>query len=228
MLANNSCILVHRNTGEVSVEFKIEHSKTGFSRYVNMVGTTKTSGVPVAAIVKELWGSMGLEMNTRTEGEYKILRPDYWVVRLSLLGIGATRLQLAKETMRRSHVPEVRELASCTSSYMDRRVTLLHDAEDKAYVNVIGGARGSQAVRRAHAELEAAGLGSFVTIVPGPLLRSTSGSRLLHEPFAVDSTYAQLKPIMMYSYEKANENPNDTDPERDLQGRMEPQFANHS
>ena len=77
-------------------------------------------------------------------------------------------------------------------------------------------------------ELEAAGLGTFVQLVPGPLLRSTSGSRLLHEPFAVDSTYAQLKPIMMFAYEKANEDPNDTDPERDLQGRIVPQFANHS
>ena len=31
--------------GRVVVEMKLEHSKTGFSRYLDMAGTTKTSGI---------------------------------------------------------------------------------------------------------------------------------------------------------------------------------------
>ena len=206
----------------------MEHSKTGFARYVNMIGTTKTSKVQVAAHVTELWASLGLRTIKYTEGEYEITQPDYWVVRLSLLGIGEERLRKAKDTLKASSVPEVRELATCTAGYMDRRVRLLHDAEERAFVNVAGGPREAAGLRAVQAELQAAGLGTFVQLVPGPLLRSTSGSRITHESFASDSTYAQLTPIMTYAYEQANADPADTDPERDLQGRLSPKFGNHS
>ena len=37
------------------VEAYLEHSKTGFSRYLDMAGVTQTSGIEVAKIVRDYW-----------------------------------------------------------------------------------------------------------------------------------------------------------------------------
>ena len=67
LLANNVAILedmsAERDTLEhVVVEAKLEHSKTGFSRYLNMAGRTKTSEIDCAEIVTRYWKEAGFKL----------------------------------------------------------------------------------------------------------------------------------------------------------------------
>ena len=78
------------------------------------------------------------------------------------------------------------------------------------------------------AELEKAGFGDYIHIVPGPLIRATShnGTRLSHMPLAPQSTYDALHALLDEAHRLANlESP---DPELDLQGLAKPRWGHHS
>ena len=114
---------------------------------------------------------------------------------------------------------------------------------DKRYVNVVGGSRGSVVVTPAGhsrregadscfevvaAELEKAGFGDFLSIVPGPLIRATSRNGTLHThmPLTPQSTYDALHALLDEAHKLANlESP---DPELDLQGLDKPRWGHHS
>ena len=87
-LAANDCfILQDIHTGVVSVELKVHDSKTHFSRYINMAAETTTSKIQVAEAFMELFRVNNLTLVNQTEGGFKVLSPDSWSVRLSLLGL---------------------------------------------------------------------------------------------------------------------------------------------
>ena len=70
------------------VEFKLEHSKTGFSRYLNMAAVTATSGLRVADAVMAYCRAAEFKMVTSTvQAGVRVITPDFWVVRVSLLGL---------------------------------------------------------------------------------------------------------------------------------------------
>ena len=68
VLANDVAILRDLDTGFTTVEMKLEHSKTGFSRYMNIAAdTTGTAGVQCSRILEELWKEWGFTLTTYTQ-----------------------------------------------------------------------------------------------------------------------------------------------------------------
>ena len=89
-LAANDCfILQDIHTGVVSVELKVHDSKTHFSRYINMWPRRRLPPRSrwEAESYMELFRVNSLSLVNQTEGGFKVLSPDSWSVRLSLLGL---------------------------------------------------------------------------------------------------------------------------------------------
>jgi len=228
LLANNVCILRDVRDGSVSVEGRLEHTKTKHVRWINMVGTTEVSKVRVAGITADYWELAGIDTVTRREGSFVETRPDYWVVRVSLLGVPPGMLKKLEETLSTSKVKSVRGLTGNSMHYAKTRAALRHDPEDKAYVNVAGGRRESKEIAQVVQELQRAGLGKYTRVVMGPMIRATSGHRLSHMPLATDSTYKILHTVMDEAYKLANSREFGPDPELDLMGALAPHWTNHS
>ena len=82
------------------MEGHLEHSKTGFSRYLDMVGTTRTTGVEVAEIFARYWEEAGIPtIEVPNMAGVHVVRPDFYVVRVSLLGVGHLAGQLPLERL---------------------------------------------------------------------------------------------------------------------------------
>ena len=227
LLANNVCILRRTDTGAVSVEGRLEHSKTKRVRWFNLVGVTETSRVDVAHAFAAYWAEVGIATSTSIQGLYQVTRPDYWVVRVSLLGMLPRQVQALKDAQLNSSFDEVRKMARYHIEVIGRRATLQHDAEAKAYVCLMGGRRTSSIMARFVAELRQAGFGAFISMAEGPLLRSTSGTRMTNMGLSPTTTYGQLGAAMETAYALANR-PGDPDPELDLAGAKAPKWGNHS
>ena len=65
-----------------------------------MAGTTLTSGIEVAKILRQYWGRAGWTvengmLTTALQAGVRITRPDVWVVRVSLLGIASVGAPVA-------------------------------------------------------------------------------------------------------------------------------------
>ena len=86
LLANNMSIITS-SEGTETVEAKIEHSKTGRSRFVNFAAVTAVSQIDAASIVRKYWRSCDLKVTRVWEAGYWIERPDYVVVRVNLLAV---------------------------------------------------------------------------------------------------------------------------------------------
>eukprot|EP00966_Prymnesium_polylepis_P139813 3230502-Prymnesium_polylepis.1 len=75
--------------GHRVVELWLEHSKTDFSRYLDYAGTTQ--GVKLQAADQNMLGYFshaGFKVITTAQNGITVQRPDYWVLRVSLLGLG--------------------------------------------------------------------------------------------------------------------------------------------
>jgi hypothetical protein len=206
--------------------------------------------VPLAECIREYWKAFGLSVSTWNEGGFQVTAPDYSVVRVSLVGLGASkfeeeeRLERLFQVLRHSGVQEVRELASSTEQKARER----HAASgsmDKRYVNVLGG-RGGRLVEndrgqmvwvgtderlgRVVDELRRAGFDEEdrVAIVPGPLIRATArvGTVATHMPWVPSSSYKGLHLMLDEAYRAANAD--GPDPELDLQGLASPLWGHHS
>jgi hypothetical protein len=100
---------------------------------------------------------------------------------------------------------------------------------DKRYVNLTGGARLSRDISTLCLELETAGFGHLVTVIPGPLMRSThfrSPVRFTHMPLTVQSTYEVVHTLFDQAYERLLAQGGDS--ELDLQGLAAPLWGHHS
>lgn len=94
ILADNVAILEDMSKepgtlGSCVVEGYLEHSKTGFSRYLDFAGKTVTSQIECAKLLQEYWQLAGMRVVTSTRQGIRVMRPDRKVVRVSLLGLGA-------------------------------------------------------------------------------------------------------------------------------------------
>ena len=98
VLANETCIITDpsaepgRLLHEV-VEFKLEHSKTGFSRYLDFAGTTQGMKIKAANHLRGLWSLSNLAVTTSMQDGMMAQRPDYWVLRVSLLGLDEAKFE---------------------------------------------------------------------------------------------------------------------------------------
>ena len=74
-------------------------------------------------------------------------------------------------------------------------------------------------------------LGFGATIVPGPLIRATTGGRYpkpTHMPLAVSSAFAPTKALLTQAYVLANVDKMDPDPDLDVEPGRAPRWTTHS
>ena len=233
MKANHLCILRRVDSGLVTIEGMLDHSKTGFKRYVNCLGTTLgTAVLPFEKCLREYWRLAGLRVVSWTEGGYEVTSVDYSVIRVSFLGLSADRFAALLRLLPISSVPEVRAAAASLAG----RARTRYDAKgskEKRYINLLGGGHDDPRMHRLTRELAEAGFGATghpggcVSVGLGPLLRSTDGDRVSHMPLDPSATYATLHRIFDDAYDLANPE-GDPDPWLDMQGMDEPLWGHHS
>ena len=100
-------------------------------------------------------------------------------------------------------------------------------SEEYKYINVAGGKADGKRLRVAKAYLESKGLGKFLDVVPGPLIRASRGKAYTHMPLTTDSSYTHYIGAMKAAY-KISDALEEHDPELDLEGRKAPKWAHHS
>ena len=225
--AGHVVILRHIDTGLVTVELMLEHSKTKHKRWSNCLGTTLGAAqLPLAKLLREYWAECKWEALTWVEGGYEVTSVDYYVARVSMLGMTPKQLDAVEALLKSSEVAAVRRAATATMARARSRYTAKL-SKDKRYVNVIGGTANSHDIGQVALEFERAGLGTFVSVVEGPLLRSTDGNTVSHMPLDPSTTYTTLHAIMDEAYARSNPD-GDPDPWLDLQGLDDPLWGHHS
>jgi hypothetical protein len=186
MLAVNTCIQRVRDPkdgdmGE-TIEMRLEDSKTYLGRHLNFVGVSRGSGFPFAEWLRDYWQVCGISVDTRFEGPFEEERPDYVVVRVSLVDM--------PEHVYRAFLLEVKQ--ATTKIVAEQRGAILHYArknreaatlgEERRYVNVAGGRKQGPEVASALAWMERLGWSRFAEAVKGPLLRASWGKNISHMP----------------------------------------------
>jgi hypothetical protein len=225
--ADHVAILRNTSTGLVTVEMMLEHSKTKFKRWTNCLGTTLGAAhLPLAQLLRSYWEACGQKPVTFSEGGYEVTTVDYSVARVSMLGMSTATLDKVEALLQRSEVTAVRKAAKATM-YRARKRKEATTSKDKRYINVHGGPKMSAGIAQLALEFERGGLGMFLSIVEGPLLRSTDGDTISHMPLDPSSTYGTLHAVMDEAYMRANP-PGDPDPWLDLQGLDDPLWGHHS
>ena len=217
-------------TGKIFVEFVVNHSKTSFQRIVTTVGTTMGEvALPIAQYLRDYWAACGWSTRSWVEGGFRVTCADYFVLRVSLLGIDAARLELLFKRLEASSSAETRRHAPVSRRKgLDR--FLLTGSRDKKYVNVVGGPEGCTAIRTTALELSRAGFSEAgrLSFRPGPLLVATEGQgrQTTHMPLDPGSTYEVIRGALSRAYELASAV--SPDPQIDLGGRSQPRWSHHS
>lgn len=163
-------------TGEETLEGALDHSKTGFKRFVNALGLSRgPAHVHFARILRDYWEDAGFEIIICKEAGYQVEGPSYYVIRVSLVALAAKpaddvkRLDALVRTLRSSKVEGARKWADYVALRGLQR--LQGDSLDKKYINVFGlGAKTSADADTLILELANAGFADEgrVTTVPGP------------------------------------------------------------
>ena len=234
-LAANDCfILQDIHTGVVSVELKVHDSKTHFSRYINMAAETTTSKVQVAEAFMELFRVNNLTLVNQTEGGFKVLSPDSWSVRLSLLGLSEGFDKQLERALREyaGYDPMAPALLKRLLKYAQQAWRATTGGEDHKYVLLNEGPFKWEGHSYLVQCLRRHGLGrpgQDITVVPAPLLRSTEhGGRLLTPmPQTYSGAHENMTKAFKAAFEKANP-PGDPDPELDRQGHEKVLWGQHS
>ena len=235
VLADNVCIFTNVATGEEFVEARIEHSKTKFERFVTILGTTKGEvALPTACFVRDYWRESGVPMRpTIVEGGYRVERPDYQVVRVSLLGMSQQRVEELCVACELSGVAAVRAQAASTRKYAFERFAAV-TSMDKKYVNVFGGAADDPGMGMIARDLAMAGFASDtpqapVSRVAGPLVRATAkaGKMCTYMPVGTQ-TASEMSKLLLLAFALAKSSLDGPDPQMDLEGREAPVFGEHS
>lgn len=232
LLANNVCIQrVLEGPGEEfgeTIEARIEDSKTSYPRWTVYKARTETTGIEAANHLREWWNVCGTPVVQRKVGAFWEERPDYWVVRVSLLDMerSTTYARFMREVSETTSLVMTRDVKA-TLKYARERKSSKTLGDDMRYVNVTGGARSGREIEEAVTWLRSRGFGKYVDIVPGPLIRSTLGHKLTHMPYSPASTHVHLVPAMIAAFDKIQEEGR-ADPEYDAVTDPEPKFGNHS
>ena len=232
LLANQSCILEDMEkpadaVDRVVVEYKLEHSKTGFSRYLDLAGTTKTSKIECARHLQEYWAEAGMKTRTTIRGGVKETRPDFWVVRVSLLGMTQTMLGRMLATI--SNFPKVKAYKSTGRVAMQRLIAQGPGSMQKRYVNVASGGSDEPELDAIVAELKRHGFEA--SKAPGPLLLSTTGGqwpKLTPMPMSTGSAFEPTKELLVAAAELAGADKSDPDPDLDTAYGRAPKWTSHS
>ena len=209
VLAPACRILTRHSDGCVFVEITIEDSKTGFSRIVTVIGETLGRGrVRLAQHLRELWAEYDYHIVKRDEGDYRVEYPDYYVLRVGLMGLTEPRLETLLAVLDESACADARKHAKQSRIHAARRTRAGAPAAQR-YLDVTGGRQGSAGMARVALELTRAGFGGDrMTVLGGPLIRSTSGglaAHPLHFPLDPASTYGKITGCIGLAYTRVCE-----------------------
>ena len=231
LLANNVAILedmsAERDTLEhVVVEAKLEHSKTGFSRYLNMAGRTKTSEIDCAEIVMRYWKEAGFKLISYVQAGVKVTRPDFWVVRVSLNGMVEADLLRLFKTLEKSKCRDVRRnLARTRIDAKTRWIAEGAASREKRYINVASGSSSCVEMDELLGLLKERGF--TATKVPGPLLLATTGGKrpaMKIMPLSTSTASTPTKELLTRAWKELIGN----DQDLDLAPGQEPKWSTHS
>ena len=230
LLANECAILRDLATGEEVVECKLEHSKTGYKRYLDIAGVSKGSGIKSADMMRRYWKSAGFRTQETEEAGIKITRPDWWVVRVSLLNVTEASLRRLQGKMMLFPQNGGFDAASAgTQKAQERWLASGSGSQAKKYINVAAGRRSDPALETVVEMCKAEGLEA--RICPGPLLlASTGGKSCLPTlmPQSMSTAFGPTKEILEKSLEAVVKAKGaDPDLEAGDHGRA-PTFTTHS
>ena len=236
LLANNTAILEDplASAGDPSrcvVEGHLEHSKTKFARTLNLAGKTITTGIGAAGILADYWDRAGFRIVRYEQAGIWVKRPDYWTIRVSLLGMDERELERLLATLDSSGVPAVRTALKSTGQEALRRYKIKGAAGlQKAYVNVISGSSLDKDLDEVKDLLLHEGFRAQK--VPGPLLIATQGGKAPHKrklmPLSTDTTFEPTKEMLTQAWKLANADPLNPDPHLDVPHGEDPKWTPHS
>jgi hypothetical protein len=203
------------------------HSKTGFARHFVMAARTETTGIEVAKIFVNYWREAGMRVVTTVQAGVRVTRPDFWVVRVSLLGMDQAGMLRLIGALAGCEVEHVRRHASSSARYIRMRFSGENVA--KKYVNIAGGGECEWFVR---ATLTwALGRGFVASLLPGPLLLASTGGKkslVTLMPLSTSSAFAPTKALLVQAHAAANRVAGDQDPDLDVREGRELKWTTHS
>jgi hypothetical protein len=213
--------------GQSVVVARLEHSKTGFARSLVMASKTETTGIEVGNVIASYWREAGMKLVTSVQAGVRVTRPDFWVVRVSLLGMDEAGMRSLTRALTECEVEQVRRHAGTSAKYIKLRY--LGENVAKKYVNIAGGGGQDADVRAALAWALARGLQA--SLMPGPLLLATTGGKSSAPtlmPLSTASTFAPTKELLQKAFVKANADEEDQDPDLDVRAGRETKWSTHS
>ena len=208
----------------------IDSSKTVLGRTLVFVGETLTSRVPHARFLRELWAASGVETTLAFSHGMWVETPDYWVVRLSVVGLGDALLDRFMKEVVSASAESVRAHATASKRYAKAAAASKSKDDETRFVYVAGGRKRSAEVAEAVAWLAWLGVPEgLVSVVPGPLLRATEpgSGKVTHMPLMPKSTYGQLVRAIDAAY-VVSEAMAEPDAELELEPGHTPKWGNHS
>ena len=231
LLANNVAILEDSEAsrdelGRVVVEAKLEHSKTGFSRHLDMAGCTRTSGINCAEIMENYWKAAGFKTVSYMQAGVRVTRPDFWVVRVSLNGLAEADLMRLFKALEKSKCSDAKKhLGRTRIDSRTRWVASGAESREKRYINVASGTAGCVELKELLEGLKAQGF--TATQVPGPLLLATTGGKRPTKrimPLSTSTAFAPTKELLVRAWKELMGD----DPDLDLPPGQEPKWSTHS
>jgi hypothetical protein len=150
----------------------------------------------------------------------RIVRPDYWVMRVSLLGMDKAQHKRLLTILGNVDDRFVRDNRSWLSTYAKDRYEADTHSEEMRYFNLAGGPKGGGWYHEARAWLEKYNFGKYGSLAEGPLLRATVQGRpklLTHMPMQRGSTYAHVPTALVKAW-KINVSEGVVDTELDIAG----------
>ena len=227
ILANESAVVTDPATGTETVEFKIEHSKTGFSRYLDLAGRTTGSGVECARHLRDYWARAGMATDRTEQAGLVVESPDYWVVRVSLVGVAS--LGGLETALRSDPCARIRADATAVIAKAKTRLGMTGpQKQSKRYVNVAAGRLADPRNQALSARLGS--LGFQAQIVPGPLLLATTGGGLgrpTHMPLSVAAAAGPTKELLTLAAAEVAARPGG-DKDLDVERGRAPHWSSHS
>ena len=238
LLANNTAILEdpvilrcsnpYPVCGTV-VEAWLEHSKTGYGRYLDMAGTTRTTKIECAKIMKDYWKAAGFATTTSYQAGVKVTRPDVWVLRVSFLGMAQETFDRLMSIIKKSGHICVAKYASTTIADSKLRYKASGvGSQAKKHMNVAMGPSDMPSLLAFKAELDQ--LGFEAAWLPAPLLLASSGGKfpkLKTTGLGVKTAADHLKACVKLAHLSANAN-GKMDRDLDVEAGHAPKWSSHS
>ena len=215
---------------QATINLRLEDSKTGFGRDVTYV--TETQGKLNLKCWKNLeflWKVSGFKLCEKTVDGVRYVRPDYKVVRLSLLGMSSASYARLLRLIDGTSKGVIYERRSEIKYYLEMNYSAATKGEESKFVNIAGGPEDCMEIASAIKWLKEYGYGDLYSVVPGPLLRATAPGRpknITHMPIKPGSTYTHVPSACLEAW-KYNRDNGIADDELDSEGREEPKVGNH-